>query len=134
MDKTVSEIASLMAPCGFVCAYCVKHEKDGCRGCNSNQEQCPILLCCRERRIKGCWECADFPCCECTAFRSVRLRAFLRCAKEEGLDKLAEYLVRNARNGLRYHYGFTFQGDYDGYKNEEQVLHALRTGQKIARE
>lgn len=56
----------------------------------------------------------------------IRLRAFVRCAKEEGIDKLAEYVLRNQNNGICYGY----QKDYDGLGSEEAVLKLLRSGQK----
>jgi RimJ/RimL family protein N-acetyltransferase len=56
------------------------------------------------------------------------MRAFLQCAKEEGIDKLAEYLLCNQGKGLNYHYDYTYQGDYDGYQRVEEVLQVLRTG------
>ena len=130
MLEIINEIAERIAPCGFICAFCIKSEKDGCMGCGTNGEVCPILDCCKTRGITGCWECSDFPCCECKSFRSIRMQAFLRCAKEEGIHKLAEYLYLNQKSGLHYHYGYTFQGDYDGYNSIEEVLTVLRTGQK----
>lgn len=130
MTGTINEIANSIAPCGFICALCVKARQDGCRGCGTNGEICPILDCCKRRGIKGCWACADFPCCECSSFRSVRIRAFLQCAREEGTEKLSEYLAANEKRGLRYHYGYTFQGDYDGFRSVEEVLAVLRTGKK----
>ena len=57
----------------------------------------------------------------------IRLRAFVRCIKEEGAEKLAEYLIRNQGNGILYGHN----KDYDNLKNEEIVLKLLRTGQKL---
>ncbi len=127
MTKTVKEIAGSVAPCGFVCALCIKSINDDCKGCGTNGEICPILDCCKDREIRGCWECNDFPCCECN-FRGVRIRAFLQCAREEGIYKLAEYLLCNQEKGLDYHYDYTYKGDYDGYQSVEEVLQVLRTG------
>lgn len=127
MIKTVKEVAESIAPCGLICALCIKSIKEQCKGCGTNGEVCSILECCKNRAIRGCWECNDFPCCECN-FRGIRIRAFLQCAKDEGVDKLAEYLIHNQRNGLRYHYYFTFHGDYDGYQRIDDVLQMLRTG------
>jgi len=56
----------------------------------------------------------------------IRLRAFARCAKEEGLEKLAEYVLRNQQNGILYGHN----KDYDNLGSEEAVLKLLRTGQK----
>ena len=56
----------------------------------------------------------------------LRLRAFVRCDKEEGPEKLAEYVLRNEENGIKYGH---HQG-YDGLDNEDLVLKLLRTGQK----
>lgn len=56
----------------------------------------------------------------------IRLRAFVRFAKEEGTLKLAEYVLRNELNGIKYGH----HKDYDGLESEEAVLKLLRTGQK----
>jgi hypothetical protein len=56
----------------------------------------------------------------------IRLRAFVRCAKEEGVEKLAEYVLKNQQNGICYGH----QRDYDGLGSEEAVLKLLRTGKK----
>lgn len=56
----------------------------------------------------------------------IRLRAFVRCVKEESLNKLAEYVLRNQQNGIYYGHN----KDYDGLGSEEAVLRLLRTGQK----
>ncbi len=98
-----------------------------CKGCQNQDEPCPIRLCCKSRNIRGCWECDIFPCCECE-FRSLRIRAFLRCAKEDGPEALAGYLLRNVQNDVHYHHGRTYVGDYDVCTTEEQVLFLLRTG------
>lgn len=131
MDERIKKVAKSVAPCGFVCAMCIKTNECGknCAGCGTNGEVCSILLCCKTRGISGCWECSDFPCCECTSFRSVRLRAFIRCAKEEGIEKLAEYLIRNSESGIKYHNGPNiFHGDYDKCGSEDEILELLRTG------
>jgi hypothetical protein len=56
----------------------------------------------------------------------IRLRAFVRCAKEEGVGKLAEYVLVNQQKGILYGH----QKDYDGLASEETVLSLLRTGKK----
>ena len=78
--------------------------------------------------LNGCWECEDFSCGKdmFSDSHDIRLRAFVRCAKEEGLNKLAEYVVRNQQNGIYYGHN----KDYDGLGSEEAVLRLLRTGQK----
>lgn len=124
LNKTPEEVAESIAPCGFVCGMCYDTVSRSCPGCQNEDEICPIRECCAGRGIRGCWDCPDFPCCECN-FRGVRIRAFLRCAKEEGTAALAGYLLRNARNGIHYHYGKTYSGDYDACRTEEQVLNLL---------
>lgn len=129
LERTAEELAESIAPCGFVCGICYNTVSRGCPGCRRENEACPIRACCAARGLTGCWECADFPCCECN-FRGVRIRAFLRCAKEEGPRALAEYLLRNARRGVRYHFTDAYRGDYDACETEEQVLKLLHSGEK----
>ena len=56
----------------------------------------------------------------------IRIRAFVRCAKEEGIEKLAEYVLVNQEKGIKYGH----QKDYDGLNSEEEVLKLLKTGEK----
>jgi hypothetical protein len=129
----MGELKESIAYCGLVCKLC--HLTDTCDGCKSENnccgrhlstEGCYHYTCCTERGLNGCWECEDF-CCKKDMFSNthdIRLRTFVRCAKEEGIDKLAEYVLKNQMNGI--HYGH--QKDYNGLGSEEAVLKILRTG------
>ena len=132
---TINEVANSIAYCGLVCKLC--HLADTCDGCKSENNCCGKHLsvngcyqykCCKERGLNGCWECEDF-CCEKDMFsdaHDIRLRAFVRYAKEEGVAKLAEYVLNNQQHGILYGHN----KDYDGLGSEEAVLKLLRTGQK----
>jgi hypothetical protein len=56
----------------------------------------------------------------------VKIRAFIRCIKEDGLNRLAEYLAAGAESGLVYHRS-GIVGDYD-LAAEDDVLRLLRGG------
>lgn len=127
LEKTEQEIADSIAPCGFVCGMCYDMVSRNCPGCQNEDEICPIRECCKSHRVRGCWDCPDFPCCECN-FRGTRIQAFLQCAKEEGTKALAGYLLKNAKNGVHYHYGTTYRGDYDTCQTVEQVIEMLHKG------
>lgn len=134
-DNIIEELKESVAYCGLVCKLC--HSADSCDGCRSENNCCGRHLssdgcyqynCCTERGLNGCWECEDF-CCEKDMFSNshdIRLRAFVRCAKEEGIDKLTEYVWENQLNGIYYGY----LKDYDGLVSEDAVLKLLRSGQK----
>lgn len=132
---TVNEIADSIGYCGLVCKLC--HLADKCSGCKSEHNCCGRHLsdngcyqynCCTGKGIAGCWECESFPCGEdmFSDSHDIRLRAFVRCAKEEGIQKLAEYVFKNMQKGIKYGY----KKDYDGLDSEEAVLNLLRTGKK----
>jgi hypothetical protein len=53
----------------------------------------------------------------------LRLRAFVRFIKAEGLEKFAECIIENEKRGVRYGY----QKDYDGLETEEDVIELLKT-------
>lgn len=57
----------------------------------------------------------------------LRLRAFIRFIKEEGLGRLAECIIENEKKGIEY----GFQKDYDGLETEEDVIRLLKTGIRI---
>lgn len=131
----ITEVAENIGYCGLICSLC--HVRNTCDGCKSVKNNCSRRLsekgcyqynCCVEKGLQGCWECPDF-CCGWDMFsdtHDVRLRAFIRCAKEEGLEKLAEYILQNRENGIKYGH----KQDYDGLGSEEAVLKLLRTGRK----
>lgn len=63
--------AAMFAPCGMNCMVCYKHcyHKKPCAGClNSDQgkpehcRKCKIKDCVRERALRYCFECEDYPC------------------------------------------------------------------------
>jgi hypothetical protein len=132
---TANEVAKSIGYCGLVCSFC--HLNNTCDGCKSvknccgrhlSEKGCYQYNCCVAKGIQGCWECKDF-CCGKDMFsesHDIRLRAFVRCAKEEGVEKLAEYVLRNQQNGIKYGH----KKDYDGLGSEEAVLKLLRTEQK----
>ncbi len=49
-------------------------------------------------------------------------------AKEEGLHKLAEYLLKNYQNGIQYHRSDGLKGDYDRRQSEEKIISLLKNG------
>jgi hypothetical protein len=136
---TAVEMANSIGYCGLACNFC--HFWENCAGCKSPDNNCPKRLspegcyqytCCSARGLNGCWECTAFPCGNdmFAPAHGVRIKAFVRCAKEDGVAKLAEYLQRNAEQGVRYHIENTENGDYDNLDDEVQVLRLLRTGEK----
>lgn len=56
----------------------------------------------------------------------LRLRAFIRFIKDEGLAKLAECIIKNDKRGIKYGY----QKDYDGLESDEEVIRLLKTGKR----
>ncbi len=55
---------------------------------------------------------------------SVQLQASVRYIRDNGLDKLAEAVLNNRRDGI--HYGHN--RDYDGLGSEEKVIALLNRG------
>jgi len=61
----------------------------------------------------------------------LRLRTFVKCIKEDGIEAFSQYIVRNLENGILYHRsGYT--GDYD-LDTEEAILTLLRNGKEGCR-
>lgn len=54
----------------------------------------------------------------------VKMRAFVQCIKEDGIQKFISYLERNEKDGIVYHRA-GIVGDYD-LSAESQVLQLLR--------
>ena len=56
----------------------------------------------------------------------LRLKAFVKCIKEDGIDKFSQYILRNFDDGVVYHRN-GYKGDYD-LDTEEAILKLLRDG------
>ncbi|BAI61123.1 conserved hypothetical protein [Methanocella paludicola SANAE] len=135
MEK--SDIIDSIACCGLICRLChLAGDCDGCRNtaskCSNHSDHwggCYQRKCCRGRGIKGCWECGDFPCDKemfDVTTHDLKIRACVRCIKEDGPERFVEYVLGNEKNGIRY----GFRKDYDGLGSEEEVLRLLRIGKK----
>ncbi|MDL2225118.1 DUF3795 domain-containing protein [Eubacteriales bacterium OttesenSCG-928-M02] len=133
MDK--ESILSSVAYCGLIYALC--YEAKTCSGCKSDnnccgrrigEEGCFQFSCCTEKGIEGCWECDVGPCHKdlFSEHHDIRNRTFVKVAKEEGIEKLAEYAARNQKNGI--HYGWN--KDYDNLGSEQAVIDMLHKGKK----
>ena len=133
-QQQVKKIASSIAPCGLICALCSRYS-ELCAGCNNAVDEteipcggCKQRRCTHEKGYEGCWDC-EAPCSE-DMFdlrkHSVRIPAFVACIREEGRQKLAEYLVKNEQRGVFYHTNeVNFTGDYDHCSTISQVLALL---------
>jgi hypothetical protein len=122
---TVNEIANSISICGLVCA--LSSCKSSCTGCRSQVGDCSIKKCSSKKELDYCFLCEEFPCHE-GMFKNIRLNAFNMIAKEEGLQKLAEYLLRNYQNGIQYHRRDGIKGDYDRLQKEQEVISLLKNG------
>lgn len=109
--------------CGLACSLCSHSDCPGCHadGC-TERDWCKHLKCCREKGHEGCWQCEGFPCKGSMYDSNPRLRAFARIAKAYGADGLTEYLERNERAGIVYHYPGSLKGDYDEAKSEAEIV------------
>lgn len=133
-QKRKNEIAVTIAPCGLICGLCGEYSH--CKGCrdDSGCERAAVCYqrkCCAEKGLKGCWKCPDFPCGQdmFSPEHDIRLKAFVHCAKEDGLKSLAGYILRNQVHGILYHRDKqNHTGDYDGLSHEDEVLELLRKG------
>jgi RimJ/RimL family protein N-acetyltransferase len=120
MEITVENIEKNIAYCGLVCRLCNECTFEKCSGCKNKSEFCSIKACCLNKGIKGCWECADFPCDE-KIFDNKRIFVFVNFAKDYGIKKLSYYLKKNYDKGIHYHKEDGSKGDYDLIENEEKM-------------
>lgn len=122
-----------IAYCGLICDFCYPNGGCSCKSDNHcgkrlSPEGCYQYNCCTDRGLNGCWECNDAPCgIDMLAKDKIKIRAFVRCIKEDGIDEFIKYLNRNKENGVVYHRSGIW-GDYD-LPTEEEVLQLLRKGE-----
>ena len=119
-----------MAMCGLACAVCSVPACPGCHmdGCHG-AATCEIRKCCLARHIAGCHACGDFP-CDAAMLKNPRVRAFVRCMREDGVPNVIDGLRRNAACGIAYHRPDGLTGDYDKAAeiSEEAVIRLIRYG------
>ena len=125
---TVEQIKNSTSYCGLVCCLCSYDGSCDCKQNNHcNRQGCFQYNCCNELGYIGCWECPDFS-CDKDMFNDshLRLKVFVKCIKEDGIDAFSQYILRNLEKGILYHRdGYT--GDYD-LDTEEAILTLLRNG------
>jgi len=129
---TKGQVANSIAYCGLLCFLCQPADVCGCRtnnhcGKRLSPEGCFQYNCCVSRGLNGCWECSEALCGkDMLALGKTKMRAFITCIREDGINRFSEYIARNAGNGVVYHRDGIW-GDYD-LASEEDVLKLLRTG------
>lgn len=127
---TVKGIAKNIGYCGLICTFC--HESDCCKGCKSESNRCSKYLseegchqykCCTEKGLEGCWECETFSCNKdmFNTSHDIRNQVFVKCAREEGVERLCEYVLKNQLQGICY----GWNKDYDNLGSEQAVLDLL---------
>lgn len=128
------QIEDSIAYCGLLCCLCQPAHVCSCRSshiCRKrlSAEGCYQYNCCTAKGLNGCWECPDAPCgIDMLAEGKIKLRAFIACIQEDGLDRFSAYIARNANHGIVYHRK-GFLGDYD-LESEADVLKLLRIGSR----
>jgi len=135
------QIEKSIAYCGLICALCSAGASCSCKINNHcskklSADGCFQYDCCTEKGLDGCWECSDAP-CDKDMFTPIednrisarrKLRAFISCIKEDGIESFSKNITKNAEKGVVYHKNGVY-GDYD-LETEEKILHLLRTGEK----
>lgn len=127
-----SKLKETIGCCGLICALCSPDGKCGCRSENHcgkrlSPNGCFQYECCKKKNIRGCFECSDAPCgIDMLAPEKIKLRAFIRCIREDGIDKFCGYIIKNMESGVVYHRSGIY-GDYD-LETEDEVLNLLRYG------
>jgi hypothetical protein len=115
-----------VAYCGLACCLCSGNSTcAGCRneGCK-DKDWCKSFHCCKEKGLKGCWECKEFP-CDSKIFENPHIRAFAKFVAEYGEEKLMDALEENQSRGIIYHYDGQLVGDYNKLQSEEEVCQLL---------
>ena len=119
-----------IAYCGLICDLCTSNGTCNCKSENNcgkrlSPQGCYQYTCCTEKGINGCWECKESPCgVDMLAPNMIKIRAFVKCIKEDGIDKFISYIQENKKRGIVYHRTGVI-GDYD-LATEDAVLLLLR--------
>ncbi len=119
--------------CGLACCLCKREDCSGCvAGDCEKREWCKNFNCCREKDLKGCWECEEFPCTE-GMLDKARVRAFAKSIAKFGEERLLELLKKNEESGIVYHYENSLKGDYDVPESENEIMRLIEYGRQPRR-
>lgn len=124
---------SPLGACGLLCFLCQDPEKCNCHSNNHCGKRlapqgCYQYTCSSSKGFSGCWECEQAPCdIDMHAEGKVKIRAFITCIKENGLETFLHYIDENTKRGIVYHREGIF-GDYD-LETEAEVLTLLRSAE-----
>lgn len=122
------DINKKIGSCGLACMLCSAKLKGECQGCmKSKASDCSIKACCINLEINGCYECDKFP-CEKDMFNNKRVCAFIKFAKDSGVDELVTRLQRNDEAGIKYHKEDGSKGDYDILESETEIIDLIKRG------
>ena len=125
---TAEQIKNSISYCGLICCLCSSDGSCDCKANNHcNREGCFQYECCTERGYSGCWECPDFS-CDKDMLKQLRLKTFVKCIREDGIENFSRCILRNLENGILYHRD-GIHGDYD-LDTEEEILYLIRTGER----
>ncbi len=117
--------SNLIGSCGLACVVCSAMKNKECEGCSDiKAEQCDIKKCCVSKELHGCYECAEYP-CEKDMFKNNRVCAFIECAKNVGVNVLADCLIKNEEKGIFYHPSDGSKGGYDLLESKESIKKLL---------
>lgn len=114
--------------CGKPCSLCSVSKCPGCRvDGDIDHSRCENYRCVKNRELTYCHQCVDFPCSKGALTEVVPLGVskFLQIFTEE---ETLDYLARNERNGMLYHYLYTLRGDYDRAETPDDVMEMILKG------
>ena len=114
--------------CGLACVLCSDENCIGCKANGANGEGCSVSKSAMEKKLDGCYACADYSSCEEGMLQGKRNKAFNRYAQEFGEPALIERLRVNYENGITYHTPDKSPGDYDVLETEDEIYQLLRYG------
>ena len=122
------EMNKMMGSCGLACVLCSEKLNGKCEGCmEAKAENCNIKACSINLGINGCYECNEFP-CKKDMFQNKRVCAFVKCAKELGVEGLVTCLQQNNDAGIKYHKADGSKGDYDILESEAEIINLIKKG------
>ena len=114
--------------CGLACVLCSKTNCSGCIAGIAGGGDCSAGKCAVGKGFDGCYACPDYDSCTENMPHGKRSQAFIRYAREFGVDALIGRLRVNYENGITYHTPDKTSGDYDALETTDEIYQLLRYG------
>lgn len=120
--------------CGNHCEYCFFSECNGCKSKNPgdsyanlfDDKKCPNVICCKNKKIDGCWQCDYVKDCDIGFYSSGEkdAKAYALYIKKYGTEKYTQRILE------LIHKGYNYPKIFKNINDVNKILEIFETGKQ----